>query len=367
MSDGKSCCAACAESGGSCGTGTVGGARSPVYRVQAGDTPMRIASQMTGNGMRYVELVGANKQKKRSGTTFASLKEGEYLRLPPTWGSKRVQGLGATQADTDALTALVAAIAGDGTVCQASKGNGNANVAAFQQAWDASSYVTADGNATLASADGTYDGLYGHGTAGAAAIVSGSSAPAACAQFTGSAGGASAALLAAAKALDTILAQPSTYQCVTGDTTSTLAGAVYNFKTASLATPGCTSTACDTTVAGASTLNMSGTAGYAYGPGSDTLLTAVLGSSRTYTGGPLTDSNGTCLGTAAPAPAPGPTQPGGAPIVTTTTTTTSASNSSSATPYVIGLLLIAAGGGAVWWMKKHPSKMSATHHTAARA
>lgn len=57
------------------------------YVVHAGDTPTVIAERLVHDGKRWPELVGANPQKAKSADgNFASLKPGEALALPPTWG-----------------------------------------------------------------------------------------------------------------------------------------------------------------------------------------------------------------------------------------------------------------------------------------
>lgn len=60
-----------------------------------GETPMSIARALTGDPRRYGELVLANPHKPVREETFASLVEGEYLFLPPSWAAKKARGLGA--------------------------------------------------------------------------------------------------------------------------------------------------------------------------------------------------------------------------------------------------------------------------------
>jgi nucleoid-associated protein YgaU len=56
------------------------------YAVKAGDFPWKIATQYTGQGARWPELVAANPQKARAKDgNFASLLPGERLSLPGSW------------------------------------------------------------------------------------------------------------------------------------------------------------------------------------------------------------------------------------------------------------------------------------------
>jgi nucleoid-associated protein YgaU len=59
-----------------------------VYKVAAGDFPIKIATKLTGDGGRWPELVAANPQKKTGADgNFASLQPGEVLRLPESWST----------------------------------------------------------------------------------------------------------------------------------------------------------------------------------------------------------------------------------------------------------------------------------------
>lgn len=365
------CCEACAKSGGSCAdgkspSGTTLGPKGTLgmmrYVVVNGDTPMGLARRITGDGSRYPELIAANPHKPRSGSTFASLGVGETIVLPPPWVAIHgtLQGLGralarvgvgdaappppgANAADLTTLQADVQAISDEaaaGTLCQAN----NQSVLQFQNDYDATSFT---GN----------DGKYGPNTVAAAqSVVSAMpsiTAPAACAGYGNTAPTTftpSANLVALAQTLDGILAQTPANTCTANDTSSQVALATYAFKQAALATPGCSGTACATVAPGV-TVNTVGNAGYAYGPGSDTLLSAVLlagGATRTYKGGPWTDSEGNCLATGGTVPNPNP-NPAPSP--------SGAASSSSTGPIIIGLLLLAAAGGAVYYAKKHPDAL----------
>jgi nucleoid-associated protein YgaU len=56
------------------------------YAVKSGDYPWKIATQYTGHGARWPELVAANPQKPRAKDgNFASLLPGEKLTLPGSW------------------------------------------------------------------------------------------------------------------------------------------------------------------------------------------------------------------------------------------------------------------------------------------
>jgi nucleoid-associated protein YgaU len=58
------------------------------YVVQAGDSPSAIAERFTRDGKRWPELVAANPGKPTAHDgSFASMRQGETLTLPPTWGS----------------------------------------------------------------------------------------------------------------------------------------------------------------------------------------------------------------------------------------------------------------------------------------
>ena len=372
----RPCCAGCAAAGTACG-GACSGKKGLRYRVQAGDTPASIAAKFTGSSSRMRELLIANPGKPQSGGTFADLYIGEVLALPSNWGSlqglgRRLLGLGqspganavdATTLDTDVQAIVQEGV--NGTLCQA----GNQSVLQFQIDFDDIPYT---GN----------DGKYGPNTATAAkTIISG--APDACAAFSSTPGVTtfqpSANLIALAQALDSVLATTAANTCDATDTTSAVPVAVYNFKQAALSPPGCTSTLCYTVAPGV-TVNMSGNAAYAYGPGTDTLLGAVLeaqGIKRSYTGGPWTDSYGTCLATGGsgnlnplPKGGGGILRPsgggggggggsGGGGAVTPP---------SSSMGYVIaGLVLVAAAGGGLYYMHKHPAARQGVKRVATRA
>ena len=68
-----------------------------VYVVQPGDSPVRIAEKLTGNGALFAQLVAANPQvpRVRSGNaiTFAGLSVGQRLNVPSSWAA---YGGGAT-------------------------------------------------------------------------------------------------------------------------------------------------------------------------------------------------------------------------------------------------------------------------------
>ena len=58
------------------------------YVVQAGDSPSAIAERFTHDGKRWPELVAANPGKPTAHDgSFASMRQGETLTLPSTWGS----------------------------------------------------------------------------------------------------------------------------------------------------------------------------------------------------------------------------------------------------------------------------------------
>jgi hypothetical protein len=111
------------------------------YSVQAGDSPARIAHRLTGNAARMAELVAANPNKPRAGTTFASLHIGEQLALPSAWRSQP-QGLAGfglaaaySAAVTAAATALDAQLAAQGCCGANVSGSTLSNLtAAFKQA-----------------------------------------------------------------------------------------------------------------------------------------------------------------------------------------------------------------------------------------
>ena len=58
------------------------------YQVQAGDTPTVIAEKLARDGRRWPELVAANPAKPTAPDgSFASLRAGETLHVPPTWNA----------------------------------------------------------------------------------------------------------------------------------------------------------------------------------------------------------------------------------------------------------------------------------------
>jgi len=59
------------------------------YEVQAGDTPTHIAERLTHDANRWPDLVAANPEKPTTPDgTFASLRPGETLNLPPSWSAR---------------------------------------------------------------------------------------------------------------------------------------------------------------------------------------------------------------------------------------------------------------------------------------
>lgn len=188
----RPCCDGCAASGSACGgkcggsTG-VSGAPRHFYRVQAGDTPMSIARRLTGVGARMTELVAANPQKARVGSTFASLYTGERLALPRGWGGGtlqglglRLQGLGSSQTDAQSAgQALIDYITANGCDCSAKLCQVGED---FQNAYNAGVNDGTFGGVRTATNPGptlTVDGKYGSDTNLALAEVMGS-APAPC-------------------------------------------------------------------------------------------------------------------------------------------------------------------------------------------
>jgi hypothetical protein len=332
--------------------------------VQENDTPAQIAAKLTGSPGRMTELVAANPQKARRGATFASLYIGEKLAVPSSWGS--LQGLGrrllgtgddptwtGQAAAANALLPLVQAIAADANYCT----SGNANVLAFQQGWNGSAFVTVGGQDAL-----TEDGEYGSASQYAATLVT-STAPSTCTSYASAASSVSAAATSAAQALDQYLAANGCAGCTNGDTTSQLATLTYALKEA-VVTPGAAASTATPTSLG-QTVNMVGAAAYAYGPGTDSILSLILGSSRTYTGGPCTDSAGNCLSSTSSSSGSSSSSSSGG---SSTTSTSTSSSSSSAGTIVAALVLIAGAGGALYYMKKHPpkSRPSSSHALARR-
>lgn len=63
--------------------------QAPQYTVKKGDYPWKLATEMTGKGSRWPELVRANPHKaKAKDGNFKSLLPGEKLNLPPGWTPK---------------------------------------------------------------------------------------------------------------------------------------------------------------------------------------------------------------------------------------------------------------------------------------
>lgn len=57
-----------------------------VYIVESGDSPIRIARKLIGDGMRWKELVAANPLKKTAPNgNFVTLLVGERLNVPVAW------------------------------------------------------------------------------------------------------------------------------------------------------------------------------------------------------------------------------------------------------------------------------------------
>ena len=387
----RPCCEGCAAAGTACG-GACSGTKKIRYAVQAGDTPASIAAKLTGSPSRMRELLVANPDKPQAGGTFTDLYIGEALTIPSNWGllqglGRRLVGAGArtkqtafglgqspgpnavdaTTLDTDVQAIVQEGV--NGTLCQ----DQNQSVLQFQIDYDDIAFT---GN----------DGRYGPNTAAAAQqIISG--APAACAAWSGApivsawpAGQPSAQLVSLAQQLDSLLASTPANTCENGDTASAVAVATYNFKMTALAQAGCSGAAC-ATVAPGITVNTTGAAAYAYGPGTDALLGAVLiaaGDARTYTGGPWTDTNGVCLATGGTPVAAGSgggggviipnphagsaggagSAAGGAAAGGAAAGTATASSSSSTGLILGGLALAAAAAGGLYYMHKHPAHVT---------
>jgi hypothetical protein len=63
-------------------------AKPPTYVVQPGDTPTVIAERLAHDGKRWPELVAANPNKPTAPDgSFATLRPGESLSLPASWGA----------------------------------------------------------------------------------------------------------------------------------------------------------------------------------------------------------------------------------------------------------------------------------------
>ena len=62
-------------------------AAASTYVVQEGDTPTTIAQKLAHDGKRWPELVALNPAKpKAANGSFASLRAGETLHVPSSWG-----------------------------------------------------------------------------------------------------------------------------------------------------------------------------------------------------------------------------------------------------------------------------------------
>ena len=240
-------------------------------------------------------------------------------------------------------------------------------VAAFQAAWNGTSdpnmWQASSGIGTL-----TVDGKYGQQTSQAYAAATGALAPTPCTSFSGGAtptpASYSAAVVAAATALDAHLAESGCTSCLAAgqppSASDPLSALVAAFKNAILTSPGCTSTSCSTVTG--STINMSSAAcQQSFGPGTIADLTAVLGSAKQSGSTACTDANCNCLAAyVAPPPAPttcpaGQTLIGGVCTPNVTPPTPSSSSSSSSNGGLIaGAILLGLGGAGVYYAaKKH--------------
>ena len=77
-------------------------AKPPTYVVQPGDTPTVIAERLAHDGKRWPELVAANPNKPTAPDgSFATLRPGESLSLPASWGAPPMPQAHATALPKD--------------------------------------------------------------------------------------------------------------------------------------------------------------------------------------------------------------------------------------------------------------------------
>ena len=269
-------------------------------------------------------------------------------------------GLGAQTTDTNLYNAALAVLNLNDPCDLTASG---ATVAAFQTAWNATTDDAMKNSTNSQNSSNwpmTVDGKYGPNSSDAVAAALDTQSATGCTAYTGSYGGGggttsySAAVTAAATALDSYLATSGCTSCAAAgqppNLSDPLSALVIAFKNAILVTPGNTSTA-SPTVTG-STINMSTQACQAaYGPGSISDLTAVLGSAKKSTV-QCTDSSCNCLqggGTTPPSPGPSPSPTPPSPVTPPSSPSSSSSSSSGA---VIALVAGAAVGGGLLLAKK---------------
>lgn len=127
------------------------------YPVQVGDTPASIAMALTGDPARAMELIAANPYKPRvvwnGMATFRELRAGEMLALPPYWGQvpRGAPVVPAAGYAPFARTKQTATVAGEpGTVGRPGDGT-------LGQAVNVPGSITA-GQATVISGTGFADG-----------------------------------------------------------------------------------------------------------------------------------------------------------------------------------------------------------------
>ena len=288
-------------------------------------------------------------------------------------------GLGATT--DDALLTAAQALANEnldwGDNCPSDGG-----VSTFQTLWNQDlSAGTDPAMAAATDSNGnvigqlTVDGKYGAETAAAVQAALGSQSPTPCTTFNSGGTtptGYSAAVIAAATALDSYLATSGCTACTAAgappSSSDPLSALVSTFKNAILVTPGSTSSS-SATVTG-STINMSSAAcQQSFGPGTIADLSAVLGSAKRSGSTACTDANCNCLAAFVQPPAPPVTCPAGQSLVNGVCTPNvnppspapSSSSSSSSTAIVAGVILLGLGGTAVAYAAKKRKKHAPAH------
>lgn len=131
--------------------------------VQPGDTPAILAQRFTGSAASAPELILANPGKPRQiiqgQVTFATLRAGERLKLPPSWMKKGLRGLpqGFGVAANDALAGTIQPLL-------TSLGNGCSDPGLVSAATNFQTQFEAVYGVGTA---GGVDGLYGTNTASA--------------------------------------------------------------------------------------------------------------------------------------------------------------------------------------------------------
>ena len=324
-----------------------------LYTVQRNDSPARIAAKLTGNSANMIALLAANRHKPMmtvgGQTTFRSLHVGEKLNVPAGWGAYgggAVQGtrpvippppprplphgvggkfgqgalfgvgFGLGQTTDSNLLQWAQSVAALNFSWGGQCPSGDPTVKSFQVAWNGDLTAGTDPNMAQATDSNgnvigqlSVDGDYGAETAAAVQAALGGQSPTPCSSYSGGTPTTfSAAVIAAAQALDAYLQANGCTNCSAvgqppnaSDPLSTL---VSTFKQSILVTPSDWGSNNQAQTVTGSTINVSDPAcQISFGSetgGTLADLKTVLGTAMTYTGTYCTNSSCSCTQAVAP-------------------------------------------------------------------